>query len=162
MHRNRRISLRIVQIWAMPSWKDFDLLILKNCVWRLGNIHTLLVQPFYVVNFLILRNRVFRLRFVQIWAMPSWVLLRFADTQELCFEAWKRSYNACSDLLCGQFSVLRNRVFRLRNVQIWVVLSWKVVVRLIFTNSVFKQQNLQTWTMSKCKGFYLLIETSKR
>ena len=30
--------------------------------------------------------------------------LRFADTQELCFEAWKRSYNACSAILCGQFS----------------------------------------------------------
>ncbi len=30
--------------------------------------------------------------------------LHFADTQELCFEAWKSSYIACSALLCGQFS----------------------------------------------------------
>ena len=30
--------------------------------------------------------------------------LRFADTQELCFEAWKHSYIACSAILCGQFS----------------------------------------------------------
>ena len=30
--------------------------------------------------------------------------LRFADTQEMCFEAWKSSYNACSALLCGQFA----------------------------------------------------------
>ncbi len=31
-------------------------------------------------------------------------VLRFADTQELCFKAWKHSYIACSALLCGQFS----------------------------------------------------------
>ncbi len=30
--------------------------------------------------------------------------LRFADTQELCFEAWKLSYIACSALLCVQFA----------------------------------------------------------
>ncbi len=30
--------------------------------------------------------------------------LRFADTQELCFEAWKRSDIACSALLCGRFA----------------------------------------------------------
>ena len=30
--------------------------------------------------------------------------LRFADTQELCFEAWERSHMACSALLCGRFA----------------------------------------------------------
>ncbi len=30
--------------------------------------------------------------------------LRFADTEELCFEAWKRSDIACSALLCGGFA----------------------------------------------------------
>ncbi len=30
--------------------------------------------------------------------------LRFADTQELCFEAWKRSHMSCSDLLCGRYA----------------------------------------------------------
>ena len=29
--------------------------------------------------------------------------LRFADTQESCFEAWKRSHIGCSTLLCGRF-----------------------------------------------------------
>ncbi len=43
-----------------------------------------------------------------------------------------------------------------------IVLSWKVVVLLIFTNSIFKQQNLELWTVSKYKGFYLLIQSYKR
>ena len=39
--------------------------------------------------------------------------------------------------------ILRNCVFRLRNEEMWLVLSWKVVVLLIFTNPVFKLQNVQ-------------------
>ena len=42
------------------------------------------------------------------------------------------------------------------------MLSWKVVVLLIFTNSIFKQQNIELWTVSKYKGFYLLIQSYKR
>ncbi len=38
--------------------------------------------------------------------------LRFADTQELCFEAWKRSYNACSALQFGQFSDSQKSCFQ--------------------------------------------------
>ena len=53
--------------------------------------------------------------------------------------------------------ILRNRVFWFRNVQIRVVLSWKVVVLLIFTNYVFKLQNVLIWTVSNCKGVYLMI-----
>ncbi len=30
--------------------------------------------------------------------------LRFADTQELCFEAWKSSHKSCSAQLCGRFA----------------------------------------------------------
>ena len=30
--------------------------------------------------------------------------LRFADTQDSCFEAWKRSHMGCSALLCGRFA----------------------------------------------------------
>ncbi len=29
--------------------------------------------------------------------------LRFANTQQSCFEAWKRSYMGCFALLCGRF-----------------------------------------------------------
>ena len=72
------------------------------------------------------------------------------DTQDSCFEDWKRSHMGCSALLCGGFADSQNRVFRFRNVQILEVLSWKIVVLLIFTNSVFKQQNVQIWAVSKC------------
>ena len=43
--------------------------------------------------------------------------LCFPYTQESCFDAWKRSHMGCYvvDLL-----IPKNRVFRLRNVQIWV------------------------------------------
>ena len=73
--------------------------------------------------------------------------LRFADTQELCFEAWKRRILVVSPCYVVDILILRNRVFRLRNVQIWEVLSWKVVFLLIFTNSGFKLQNVQIWTV---------------
>ena len=70
--------------------------------------------------------------------------LLFADTQETCLESWKSSHTGCAALLCRQFaddqvscihaanhskmgnavppvfnlSMLRNRVFRLGDVQI--------------------------------------------
>ncbi len=83
--------------------------------------------------------------------------LRFADTQELCFEAWKLCIMLVQPFYVVNLLILTNRVFRLRNVQIWVVLSWKVVVRLIFTNSVFKLQNFQIWNVYNYKWVYLLI-----
>ena len=84
-------------------------------------------------------------------------LLGFADTQESCFEAWNRSHMGFSTLLCGRFADSRKRVFRLRNIQIWVVLSWNVVILLIFRNSVFKVRNVQIWTVKNSKIVYLLI-----
>ena len=78
--------------------------------------------------------------------------LRFTDTQESCFEAWKRSHMGYSALLCGDLLILKNRVFSLRNVQIWEVLFWKVVVLLIFSNFVSKLQNVQICSTWKCNG----------
>ena len=75
--------------------------------------------------------------------------LRFADTQESCFEVWKCSHMRCAALLCGRFAdaqesriqpanrtkmgsaaplvfnllMLRNRLFRLQNIQMWAVPS---------------------------------------
>ena len=77
--------------------------------------------------------------------IPTMKGIRFADTQESCFEAWKRSRIGCASLLCGRiadaqesriqatnrsqlcstapplfnFLILRNRSFMLRNVQMW-------------------------------------------
>ncbi len=76
--------------------------------------------------------------------------LRFADTQELCFEAWKLSYIASSALLCGQLVYSqKSRFLALKR-----SLTGSAVLEggrsVLLTNSVFKQQNHQTWTMSKC------------
>ena len=30
--------------------------------------------------------------------------LRFADTQESCFESWKRSHMGCTAMLCSRFA----------------------------------------------------------
>ena len=38
--------------------------------------------------------------------------LRFADTQESCFEAWKRSHWGCSALQCGRFADSQESLFR--------------------------------------------------
>ena len=122
------------------------------------------------IHLLILRNRVFRLRNVEIWhavqqrvrfgdaeesriqaenrsdgkCCPARCLiadaqesliqvakrsnvgiavvkgLRFADTQELRFEAWKRSHMGCYACYMFDLLILRNCVFRLVNVQIWI------------------------------------------
>ena len=80
--------------------------------------------------------------------------LRFGDSQESYFEAWKRSHMDCSALLSCRFADSQESRFQFRKVQIWVVLSWKVTVLLIFTNSVLKLQNVEIWTVSKCKGFF--------
>ena len=47
--------------------------------------------------------------------------LRFADTQELCFEAWKRSHMGCAALICGRFDDALESRLRLRIIQMWVV-----------------------------------------
>ena len=75
--------------------------------------------------------------------------LRFGDSQESCFESFNLSHMGGVALLCGRFAdaqesriqaanrsktwsaatqvlnflMLRKRLFRLRNVKIWVVLS---------------------------------------
>ena len=38
--------------------------------------------------------------------------LRFRDTQELCFDAWKRSYMGCAALLCGRFAYVQEFSFQ--------------------------------------------------
>ena len=48
--------------------------------------------------------------------------VRFVDTQELCFEALKRSNMSCSALYVVDLLMIMNRVFRLLIVQKWGVL----------------------------------------
>ena len=78
--------------------------------------------------------------------------LRFADTQESCFEAWKSSHMGCSALLCGRFADSQESRFQASKRTNMGSALLEVVVLLIFTNSVFKLQNVQIWNVSKCKG----------
>ena len=86
-------------------------MILRNSVFRLGNVHIWEVLSYKVVDFLIIRNYVFILRNVQIWAEPKyrngeWRLQtakcfdmnsailqdsRYADVPESRFQCAKRS-----------------------------------------------------------------------
>ena len=84
--------------------------------------------------------------------------LRLDDTEESFFELGKGHIRVLPLCYIVDLLILKNRVFRLRNVQIWVVLS--SIILLIFTNSVFKLQNVQIWTESNCKWVYLLIVMS--
>ncbi len=102
---------------------------------KLGNVHIWAVPPCYVVELMILRNRVFRLRNVN---MGSAVLQggRSANIHELCFQAAKRSDKVCVYLQWVLFADCPESHFRSRNVQIIAVSSYKRVDLLIFTNIV--------------------------
>ena len=57
----------------------------------LGKVHIWVVPPCNVVELLILKNRFFRLRNVQIWVSSVLEVGRSADFHEFCFHAAKRS-----------------------------------------------------------------------
>ena len=61
MLKNHVFRLRNVQIWAVPTCKDFDLLMLRNRVFGLGYVHIWVVPSCKGVDFLMLRNHVYRL-----------------------------------------------------------------------------------------------------
>ena len=82
--------------------------------------------------------------------------LRFANTQESCFEAWKRSYMGCSALICGRFDNSQESRFQASkrsNMGSAVLQGGRSAD---FPNYVSKLQILQIWTLSKCNWVYLL------
>ena len=62
---------RMVQIIAEPYCKRFILLMFTKSGFRVRNVVICAVLSSNEVDLLLLRNCVFRLRFVQIWAMTS-------------------------------------------------------------------------------------------
>ena len=84
--------------------------------------------------------------------------------QESCIQVTKRSQMGFPHCFVVDFLILMNRVFKLRNIQICVVLSCKVVVVLIFTNFVFKLQNVmcRTAMCSICWLSWIAFSVSKR
>ena len=104
MLRNRVVSQRNDQIWAMLSLKDFDLLILNNRVLRLRDFHIRVVPPCYVVEF----------RFSGIAFSGFEFFLegrRSADIHEFCFQAAKRSDMNCVELQRVYLLIVRNGIF---------------------------------------------------
>ncbi len=83
--------------------KDFDLLILRKRVFETWKRSLRGFTPSYVVLLLILRNRVFRIRKVEIWVAVMEVG-RSADIHEFCFQAAKLSDMDCVELLGGLFA----------------------------------------------------------
>ena len=67
--------LRKVKIWVVPQCMGVILLILKKRVFRLRYFLLRAVPTRKDFDFLLLSNCVFRLRIVQIWVMPSCKLL---------------------------------------------------------------------------------------
>ena len=65
-----RIKTANVQKWQVPSHKRFDLLKLKNRVYRMRNVEKWEVSSCNEVELQMLRNRIFRLRNYQVWAVP--------------------------------------------------------------------------------------------
>ena len=83
--------------------------------------------------------------------------LRFANTQQSCFEAWKRSYMGCFALLCGRFDDSQESRFQATkrsNMGSAVLQGGRSAD---FPNYVFKLQNFLICTVSKCKCVFLLI-----
>ena len=137
-----------VEIWVMLSSNEVDLLVLRNYVFRLRIFQKCAVpsRKGFLVDCLesciLVAKRSDMINYVM-------KVHLFSDTQESCFEAWKSSHMACSALLCGRFANSQESCFQARNAQICVVLTWKLVVLVIFTKSVFKLQIVQIWTVSK-------------
>ena len=135
-----RFQGRIVQILSMPSWKFFDLLLLRNRVFWLGNINISVVPPCHVVDLWILRNRVFRFEKFN-YGCAVLEGGRSSDNHEFCCQAAKHSDTDCVKLQGFYLLIVRNGIFKSRNVQIIVVPSCKSVDLQIFTNSGFTVRN---------------------
>ena len=86
--------------------------------------------------------------------------LRFANTQQSGFEAWKSSYMGFSPCYVVDLMILRNRVFRLRNVQIWVSAVLQGGRSADIHEYCFQAAKRSDMVPCEMKGIYLLIVTN--
>ena len=86
---------------------------------------------------------------------------RFADIHELFFQAAKRSDMDCVELQGVYLLIVRNGIFRSRNVQIIGVHSYKRVDLLMFTNSGFKVRNLEICAVLSFNKVDLLMRRNR-
>ena len=95
------------------------------------------------VDLLMFMNRVFRLQNVQKNGIAVMKEHIFADTKEWCFENWKRSNMGCTALLYVRFADVQELRFNMKNHQIWAVLNCKGFYLLIVRNCIFRLRNVQ-------------------
>ena len=69
--------------------------------------------------------------------------LRFADTQESCFEAWKSSEMGCADLLCGRFAFAQESRIQAANHSKMVSAAPPVLNLLMLKNRLFRLRNFK-------------------
>ena len=123
---------------------------------RLGNVYIWVVPPCYVVDLMVLRNRVFRLRNVQIYVVLSWkvvVVLIFTNSVSSC-----KTFNMiCVELQMCLFADCQVCHFRSRKFQVIAVPSFKRVDLLMFTNISFMVRNVEICAVLSSNEFDLLI-----
>ena len=180
MLRNSVFSLRNDQVWVLPSCRGVDFLLHMNrcetfiyvqyrskkgsICWFSGMAffqtakRKIRAVPFCKgVGLLMLRNRIFRLRNVQKWAVPSckgsncWSSgIAFSDCETVRYGLFRPAKGV--DLL-----MVRKSVFMLRIVQIWAVPNCNYVYFLCVRNDDFRLRNVQLWALAFCNSVDLLI-----
>ncbi len=88
-------------IFAVTSSKRVVLLIFTNSGFRGRNVEICALLYSKEVDLLTLRNRVLAAK-RSVMRNAFMKGRRFAETQESCFEAWKRLHKSCSVQLCGR------------------------------------------------------------
>ena len=69
--------------------------------------------------------------------------LRFADTQETCFEGWICSHMGCNVILCSRFAKFLELLFQLENRSERPVPNWKVFYFRFVRNGTFRPRSVQ-------------------
>ena len=83
--------------------------------------------------------------------------LRFPNTQESCFEAWKRSYVGCSILLCVRFDDSQESRLQASKRSNMGSADMQGGRSADIHEFCFQGVNIQIWTVSICKRVSLLI-----
>ena len=82
---------------------------------------------------------------------------RSADIHEICFQTANRSDKDWVEVQGVQFLIVRNGIYRLRNVQKRAVLSCKMVDLLMLRNRVFRMRIVQKCSVPSHKRVDLLM-----
>ena len=80
--------------------------------------------------------------------------IRFADTQELCFEVWKHSNMACSAQLCGRFADSQKSCFQASKRSNMSSAVLEVGPSADIQEFYFQAAKVQIWTLSKFQGLF--------